>query len=172
MCCTRLAENTGCKKSPFLRHRTTLSSCIFAAKACVDSRKNNLLNTNTSSTRPHNMVNFDLLTAEVCWQVWGTPAHFSGFCVLAALPHSTVVVGVSQTFRHWTEGATYIRQGGHHVGHWLTFLVLCYSIFVLPMNDYLFIRFTVYFLWLFLPVFSRPLQYNVRLLSWGIVCRL
>jgi len=32
---------------------------------------------------------------------------------------SHLVVGVSQTLRRWTEGATYIRQGGHHVGHWL-----------------------------------------------------
>jgi len=30
-------------------------------------------------------------------------------------------VGVSQTLRCWTEGATYIWQGGHHVGHWPTF---------------------------------------------------
>ena len=30
MCCTRLAENTGCKKSPFRHHRTTLPGCIFA----------------------------------------------------------------------------------------------------------------------------------------------
>jgi len=52
----------------------------------------------------------------------GTPANFNGFRVLAALLHGTVVVGVSQTLRHWTEGATYIRQGGHHVGHWPTFL--------------------------------------------------
>jgi len=41
-----------------------------------------------------------------------------------ALLHGTPVVGVSQTLRHWTEGATCIRQGGHHVGHWPTFLVL------------------------------------------------
>jgi len=33
------------------------------------------------------------------------------------LRHS-VVVGISQTLRRWTEGATYIRQGGHHVRHW------------------------------------------------------
>jgi len=26
--------------------------------------------------------------------------------------------------RRWTEGATCIRQGGHHVGHWPTFLVV------------------------------------------------
>jgi len=34
------------------------------------------------------MVNFGLLTAEICWQVWGTPANFNGFCILAALLHS------------------------------------------------------------------------------------
>jgi len=39
MCCTRLAENTGCKKSPFWRHRTTLSGYIFAAEACMHNRK-------------------------------------------------------------------------------------------------------------------------------------
>jgi len=41
---------------------------------------------------------------------------------LAALLHSTLVVGVNQTLRRWTEGDTYIRQGGHHAGHWPTFL--------------------------------------------------
>jgi len=81
----------------------------------------NLLNSNTSSTCPDNMVNFGLLTAEICWRVWGTPATFNGFRVLAALLHSTLVVRVSDTLRRWTEGATYIRQGGHHVGHWPTF---------------------------------------------------
>jgi len=53
--------------------------------------------------------------------VWGTPANFNGFRVLAALLHGTLVVGVSQTLRHGTEGASYIRQGGHHAGHWPTF---------------------------------------------------
>jgi len=76
-----------------------------------------LLNTDTSSTRPHNMVNFGLLT-EICWRVWGTPANFNEFRILAALLHDTLVVGVSQTLWRWTQGATYIWQGGHHVGHW------------------------------------------------------
>jgi len=31
------------------------------------------------------MVNFGPLAAEICWRVWGTPAHFNGFRVLAAL---------------------------------------------------------------------------------------
>jgi len=67
------------------------------------------------------MVNFGLLAAEIISLVWGTPANFNGFRVLAALLHGTVVVGVSQTLRRRTEGATYIRQDGHHVGHYPTF---------------------------------------------------
>ena len=58
-----------------------------------------LLSSNISSTRPHNMVNFGLLAAEICWRVWGTPANFNGFCALAALLHGSQVVGVSQTLR-------------------------------------------------------------------------
>jgi len=98
MRCTLLAENTGRKKSPFWHHRTTLTGYIFGTKACIDNRKN-LLNSNTSSTCPDNMVNFGLLTAEICWQIWGTPSNFNGFRVLAALLHGTLVVAVSQTLR-------------------------------------------------------------------------
>ena len=127
--------NTGRKKSPFWRHRTTLSACIFAAMAYINNRKKNLLNIDISCTRPHNMVNFGLLTFDVRWRVWGTPTNFNGFRVLAALLHGTVVVGVSQTLRRWTEGTTYIRQGDHHVGHWPTFLVFvfCVSLYIACM---------------------------------------
>ena len=59
--------------------------------------KKNLLNSNTFSTCRDNMVNFGLLTAEICWRVWSTPANFNGFRVLAALLHGTLAVGVSQT---------------------------------------------------------------------------
>jgi len=41
MCCTRLAGNTGRKKSPSAHHRTTLLDYIFATKACIDNRKKN-----------------------------------------------------------------------------------------------------------------------------------
>ena len=126
MCCTQLAGNTGCKKSPFWHHLTTLSDYIFRTKASTIGKKN-LLNSNTSSTCPDNMVNFGLLAAEICWQVWGIPANFNGFRFLAALLHGTLLVGISQTLQRWTECATYIPQGGHHVGHWPTFLVLYVS---------------------------------------------
>ena len=87
----QLVVNTGRKKSPFWHYRTTLSGYIFGTKACIDSREKNLLNSDTSSACPDNMVNFDLLTAEICWRVWDTPANFSGFRVLAALLHGTLV---------------------------------------------------------------------------------
>jgi len=124
------------------------------------------------------MVKFGPLMAEICWGVWGTPANFNRFRVLASLLHwrrstevnqtlhdvwpspglvhciyifggscpltefcevqnslcvqvqvlcspmlavllhSTRAVGISQTLRHSAEGATYIQQDGHHVGHW------------------------------------------------------
>jgi len=38
-----------------------------------------------SSTGPHNMVNFGLLTPEICWWVWATPVNFNGFRVLPSL---------------------------------------------------------------------------------------
>jgi len=103
MCCMWLARNTGHKKSPFWHHRTTLSGYIFGTKARIDNLKKNLLNSNTSSTCPDNMVNFGLLTTEICWRVWGTAATFNGFRVLAALLHGTLVVRASQTLRRWTE---------------------------------------------------------------------
>jgi len=45
---------------------------------------------------PYNMVNFGPLTAEIRWRVWGTPANFNGFRVLAALLHGTPVVGSAE----------------------------------------------------------------------------
>jgi len=48
-----------------------------------------LLNSHVCLTCPHNMVNFGSLAAEICWLVWGTPAHFSGFRILAAARHSS-----------------------------------------------------------------------------------
>jgi len=40
------------------------------------------------------MVNFGTLAAEICYRVWGTPANFNGFRVLAALLHGIPVLSV------------------------------------------------------------------------------
>jgi len=160
----RLTGNTGRKNCHF-GTIAQLCRAMSSELRHVSTIEKKLLNSNTSSTCPDNMVNFGLLTAQICWRVWGTPANFNEFRVLAALLHGTIwdillsqqmsyappihaprlrfmlnawlhvrvinfriiiiiiAVGVSQTLRRWTEGATCIRQGGHHVGHWPTFLV-------------------------------------------------
>jgi len=48
------------------------------------------LNSNISSTCSHNMVNFSPHTAVISWRVWGTPANFNGFRVLASLLYTNV----------------------------------------------------------------------------------
>jgi len=152
MCCTRLAENTGRKKSPSAHHCTTLSGYIFATKVHINNRKKSLLNSNISPSCPHNMVNFGPLAAEISSVVSGTEClaiswagtlyiHFRGL-----LLHNGILPGakftlrpslelsyigtvaarhsrsdVRQTLWCWAEGATYIWQGGHDVGHWPTF---------------------------------------------------
>jgi len=68
-------------------------------KGMYRQSEKNLLNNNISPTCSHDMVNFGALTAEICLGVWGTPANFNGFRVLAALLHGTLVVSVSQTLR-------------------------------------------------------------------------
>jgi len=45
------------------------------------------------------MVNFGPLAAEIVSLVWGNPANFNGFGVLAALLDGALEVGVSQTLR-------------------------------------------------------------------------
>jgi len=42
----------------------------------------------------------ELLAADIDPVVWGTPANFNGFRVLAALLHGNQVMSVSQTLRH------------------------------------------------------------------------
>jgi len=44
------------------------------------------------------MVNFGPLAVEIDPVLWGTPAKFNGFRVLAALLHGTRVVGVSTLY--------------------------------------------------------------------------
>jgi len=107
-----------------------MSGYIFATKARIDSRKK-LVKQQYVLHMSHNMVNFGPLAAEIGLPVWGTPANFDGFRVLAALLHGSQVVSVR------TEGATYVRQGDHHVGHWPTFLVETNILNVTQTRQYL-----------------------------------
>ena len=176
------------KKSPSAHHRTILLGCIFATKACIDNRKKILWSSNISSTCLHNMANFGLLAAEICWRVWCTHQISTGFAswlrycsdvahrrptklctTFGRLWASTLYIhcrgscpltefcqvqnslcvqvlrsrnyigsvtvrhssnGRQPNFASWckewnygtfADGVTYIRLGGHHVGHRPTF---------------------------------------------------
>ena len=92
MCCTRLAANTGRNKVAKNRHLGTIAQirrAISSQLRHVSAIGKNSLSSNISSTCPHNMVNFGPLAAEIVSLVWGTPANFNGFRVLAALLHRT-----------------------------------------------------------------------------------
>ena len=67
------------------------------SKPYVDNREKKLVKHQYVLHMSHNMANFGPLTAG--WRVWGTPANFNGFRILAALLHGAVVVGVSQCLR-------------------------------------------------------------------------
>ena len=111
------------QKSPSGHHRTTLSGYIFATKAHINNRKKLVkqqyvlhMSPQYGERRPTS--GWDRLTS------LGYPCKFQLVSRLGSVTALHLVVGVSQTLRHWTEGATYIRQGDHHVGHWPTFLVV------------------------------------------------
>jgi len=94
-----LAENTGCKKVAKNHHLGTIAQLYGAISSQlrhVSTIRKNLLSSNISSRYP----NFGLLAAEIGLPVWGTPANFNGFCILAASLHGSQVVSVSQTLRH------------------------------------------------------------------------
>jgi len=88
-----------CKKSPSAHHHTTLSGCIFTTKAYINSRKKNLLNSNMSSTCPHNMVNFAKPTNG--WDRFGSLGHpnkFQRISHLAFVSAATSLTGGQPNF--------------------------------------------------------------------------
>jgi len=98
-CCSRLAANTGRKKVAKKLNWGTIAQfrrAISSQLRHVSTIEKNLLSSNTSST---SHANFGPLAAEIRSLVWGTPANFNWFRVLAALLHGTRVLGVSQTLR-------------------------------------------------------------------------
>jgi len=61
------------------RHSSFLPQCVHPDQTCAV----------TGSSIQDNLHLFrnGLLTAEICWRVWGTPANFNAFRILAALLH-------------------------------------------------------------------------------------
>jgi len=74
------------QKSPSAHHHTTLSGYIFATKAYIGNRKE-CVKRQYLLRISSQYAELPPLTAEICWQVRGTAAHFNGFRVLACLLH-------------------------------------------------------------------------------------
>jgi len=72
-------------KNRHLGTTAQLRRAISSQLMNVSTIGKNLLSSNISFTCPYNMVNFGPLVAEILLLVWGTPANFNGFRVLAAL---------------------------------------------------------------------------------------
>jgi len=84
----QLAENTGRKNDAKNRHLGTIAQLcrtVSLQLRHISTIGENLLSSNIYSTCPQNMVNFGPLAAEIDWRVWGIPANFNGFRVLASL---------------------------------------------------------------------------------------
>jgi len=89
----------------------------------------NLLSSSVSSTCSHNMVNFNPLAAEILSLVWGTPANFNGFRVLAALLHGTLLVasGRKPNFAALNRGR-HLYSAGRPSRWALVHILVCYNL--------------------------------------------
>ena len=123
-CCTRLAENTGRKKSRQNRHLGTIAQLCRA----ISSELRHVSTIGKKLVKQqyvlHVSPQYGELRPTSGWDRFTSLGHPSKFSTaFASWQHycTALVVGVSQTLQRWTEGATYIRHGDHHVGHWPTF---------------------------------------------------
>jgi len=118
------------KNSLSAHHRTTLSGCIFASKACIDNRKN-VNQQYLLQLYLHNMANFGPLTADIGLPVWGTPVHFNGFRVLPSLLQRRRSPEANQTLHDaWPSP-------------WLVVTIYTFSAALAPLRH--FIRSKIYF---------------------------
>ena len=110
ICCTRLARNAEPKNSPKNCHLGTIAQLCRATSS-------QLRHVSTIGKKfqqqylLHMSSQYGELRPTRGWNRSGSLKHlsynFNWFRVLAALLHDTPVLGVSQTLRRWTEGATY-----------------------------------------------------------------
>ena len=95
----RLAGNAGHKKiankSPSAHHPTFFGLYHLYQLRHVLTIGKKLVKQQYLLQVSHNMLNFGILATEIDPVVWGTPANFNGFRVLAALLHGSQVVSVA-----------------------------------------------------------------------------
>jgi len=88
MCCTRLADDTGRKNYYKNRQLRTIAQICRA----ISSKLRHVSTIENKFVKQQYLIHTSLqygergpLTAEIWWRVWGTPANFNRFRVLASL---------------------------------------------------------------------------------------
>ena len=124
-CCTRIAHrwNTGRKKIAKIRHLGTIAQRYRAISSQL-RHVSTVGKTCQTAISPHMSLQYGELRPTNSWELLvslGHPSKFQRVSRLGSITARHSSTGVCQTLRRWTEGATYIRQGGHQVGHWPTF---------------------------------------------------
>ena len=123
MCCTWLAGNAGPKKSPKMHH---LGTIVHLCRT-ISSQLRHVSTVGKKLVKQQYLLHMFWQQPSSGWDLLaslGHPCKFQRVSCLGSITARHSSSGRQQTLRHWTEGATYIRQGGHHVGHWPTFLVV------------------------------------------------
>ena len=116
-CCTAFAANTGRKKSSKNRHVGTIAQICRAISSKlrhVSTIVKNLLSSNISFTCSHHVV---YLWPTSGWDrsgSFGHPCKFQRVLRLGSVTARHSRVRRQPNFAALTEGATYIRQGGHN----------------------------------------------------------
>jgi len=80
----------------------------------------NLLNSNTSTTCPHNMVNFGPQRRRSVRE-FGAPCKFQRVSCLGSIMARHSSSGYQPKLCGVEQRSPRIWQGGHHIGHWPTF---------------------------------------------------
>jgi len=107
MCCTALAANTGRKNDAKNRHLHTIAQlcrAISSQRRHVSTIGQKHVKQQFSPTCPYNTVNFGPRAAEIISLVWGTPANFNGFRVLAALLHHNQTAALNRGRQLYSAG--------------------------------------------------------------------
>ena len=81
MCCTGLAANTGRKKVAKNRHLGSIAQLCRA----ISSQLRHVSTIGKKLVKQQYLLHVSPLAAKIGSVVWGTPANFNGFRVLAAL---------------------------------------------------------------------------------------
>ena len=85
MCCTRLAENTGCKKFAICAPSHNFVGLYLCNEGMQRQSEKKLVKEQYLLHMSSHCGKLGQLAAEICWRVWGTPANFNGLRVLALL---------------------------------------------------------------------------------------